>query len=135
MPPSASGTSNRREWYWFALAGFFAALTATIELPAGLLAVALLVALLIKDARRTLGLGLIAAAIPTTVALYTNHVVTGQLMPAYEQWNKPGGFYDFKDSYWNHRTGIDAADEPWHVYLAKHAHRPRRLLLAERRSC
>ena len=39
---------------------FFAAFTASIELPAGLLAVALFVALLVRDYRRTLTGGLIA---------------------------------------------------------------------------
>jgi hypothetical protein len=39
-------------------------------------------------------------------------------MPAYESWNKPGGFYDYPDSYWNNRSGIDAIDEPKPVYVA-----------------
>ncbi len=109
---------GRREWYWFTLAGFFAAFTACIELPAGLLAVILLVALLVKDHKRTLIAGLIPALIPTVAALYTNHMVTGQLMPAYESWNKPGGFYDYPESYWNNRTGVDALNEPKSIYLA-----------------
>lgn len=109
---------GRREWYWFALAGFFAAFTACIELPAGLLAVILFAALLVKDYKRTLIAGLIPALIPTAAALYTNHVVTGRLMPAYESWNEPGGFYDYPESYWNNRTGIDALDEPKPVYVA-----------------
>lgn len=108
----------RREWYWFTLAGFFAAFTASIELPAGLLAVVLFVALLAKDYKRTLIAGLLPAIIPTAAALYTNHIVTHQLMPAYESWNKPGGFYDFPGSYWNNRSGIDAINEPKYVYLA-----------------
>lgn len=109
---------GRREWYWFAIAGFFAAFTASIELPAGLLAVVLFVALLIKDYKRALVAGLIPALVPTAAALYTNHLVTGQLMPAYASWNEPGGFYDYPGSYWNNRQGIDAIDEPKHVYVA-----------------
>ncbi|HON68843.1 MAG TPA: hypothetical protein PLS23_20355 [Phycisphaerae bacterium] len=113
---------GRREWYWFTIAGFFAAFTASIELPAGLLAVILFVALLMKDHRRTLIAGLIPALIPACAALYTNYLVTGQLMPAYESWdkdgNQKGGFYDFPGSYWNNRKGIDAINEPKHVYLA-----------------
>lgn len=109
---------GRREWYWFAVAGFFAAFTASIELPAGLLAVVLFVALLIKDYKRTLVAGLIPALVPTAAALYTNHLVTGQLMPAYASWNESGGFYDYPGSYWNDRQGIDAIDEPKHVYVA-----------------
>lgn len=109
---------GRREWYWFTIAGFFAALTAAFELPAGLLAVTLFVLLLIVDARKTLKFGLVAAIIPAAAALTTNYIVTGQLMPAYESWNRPGGFYDYPGSYWNSRMGIDALNEPWHVYLA-----------------
>lgn len=108
---------GRREWYWFAIAGFFAALTATFELPAGLLAVAMFVILLTLHAPRTLMFGLIAAAIPTAAALYLNHVVTGQLVPAYEQVDTQGGFYDYPGSYWGRRKGVDALNEPWYVYL------------------
>ena len=100
------------------MAGFFAAFTASIELPSGLLAVILFAALLIKDYKRTLIAGLLPALIPTAAALYTNHLVTGELVPAYTEWNKPGGFYDDPDSYWNNRCGVDALDEPKCVYLA-----------------
>jgi hypothetical protein len=109
---------GRREWYWFSLAGFFAVFTASIELPACLFAVVLFVALLVKDHKRTLLAGLLPAIIPTAAALYTNHIVTGQLMPAYESWNKAGGFYDFPGSYWNNRSGIDAINEHKAVYVA-----------------
>jgi hypothetical protein len=109
---------GRREWYWFTMAGFFAAFTACIELPAGVLAVILFAALLVKDYKHTLIAGLIPALLPTAVALYTNHVVTGQLMPAYESIDEPGGFYDYPDSYWKKRTGVDALEEPKPVYLA-----------------
>ena len=112
---------NRREFRWFALAGFFAAFTATIELPAALLAVTLFVALLICDARRTLIVGLIAAAIPTITALYTNHLVTGQLMPAYESWDMDklpaDSFYNYPGSYWLNREGTDALKESRRTYL------------------
>ena len=40
---------GRRAWYWFVMAGFFAAFAACCELPAGLLAIALFVVLLYKD--------------------------------------------------------------------------------------
>jgi len=109
---------GKRQWWWFAIAGFFAAFTASIELPAGLLAVALFVALLVRDYRRTLTAGLIAAAIPTAAALYTNYLVTGSLSPAYASIGDKAGFYDYPGSYWRHETGIDALAEPKHVYLA-----------------
>jgi hypothetical protein len=108
---------GRREWYWFAIAGFFAALTAATELPAGLLAVAVMLALLVRDAKRALLAGAVAAAIPTAAFLYTNYLVTGGIRPAYQSKNVAGGFYDYKGSYWNNPKGIDAIHEPPGVYL------------------
>ncbi|MBI4578699.1 MAG: hypothetical protein HY718_03300 [Planctomycetes bacterium] len=108
---------ERREWYWFALAAFFAAFTAATELPAGLLMVVVLAGLLIRDRRRTLGVGLIAAAVPIAAALYTNYLVTGGIKPAYMSKNVKGGFYDYPGSYWNDPQGIDNIKEPKSVYL------------------
>lgn len=98
---------GRRQWYWFALAGFFSAFTAAIELPAGLLAAGLFLALLAKDWRRTLVAGLAAAAIPAAAALITNHLATGSVMPAYTEKDIPGGCYDYPGSYWLQPSGLD----------------------------
>lgn len=108
---------NRRAWYWFAMAGFCAAFTACLELPAGLLAVALCAALLVVDWRRTLAFGLSAAAVPAVAGLLTNYLAIGRLKPAYMDFGKPGGFYDYPGSYWNEMSGIDALAEPKLVYL------------------
>ena len=109
---------DRREWYWFALAGFFAAFTACVELPAGLLAVGLFLILLASGPAHTLTAGMVGAFIPTFTALYTNYMVTGRLLPAYESFGKSLGWYSFPGSYWNTPRGIDAAAEPWSTYLA-----------------
>lgn len=106
-----------RRWYWFALAGFFAALTASVELPAGLLAVGLFVGLLMKAPSRTLTIGLISAAIPTAAALYTNYLVTGSIVPAYASFSEEAGWYQYPGSYWNAPQSVDALDEPKSVYL------------------
>ncbi len=108
---------GRREWYWFALAGFCAAFTACLELPAGLLAVALCAALLVKDWKRTVTIGLLAAAVPAVAGLLTNYLAIGRLKPAYMDFGKPGGFYDYPGSYWNQMDGLDALAEPKLVYL------------------
>lgn len=108
---------GRREWYWFAIAGFFAAFTAATELPAGLLAVTMLVLMLSKDWRRTVIAGVSAAVIPTAIAIATNVIVTGRVLPAYTEVFKPGGVYDFPGSYWSQCAGIDALNEPKSVYV------------------
>ncbi len=108
---------RRREWHLFALAGFLASFTAAIELPAGLLAVALFIGLLARDPRRTLLAGLTAAAVPACAALYTNYLVTGSFSPAYARFGVRGGPYDYPGSYWNNPQGIDALAEPRPVYL------------------
>ncbi|HOW73646.1 MAG TPA: hypothetical protein PKY77_23855 [Phycisphaerae bacterium] len=98
---------GRRQWYWFALAGFFSAFTAAIELPAGLLAVSVFLALLAKDWRRTLIAGLSAALIPATAALVTNYLATGSVIPAYTEKGISGGCYDYPGSYWLQPSGLD----------------------------
>lgn len=109
---------GKRHWYWFACAGFFAAFTAAVELPAGLLAVALFVALLVKDRYRTLTVGLPAALLPTLAALVTNYLAVGSLLPAYTQIHKPGGWYDYPGSAWINPHWIDGLNDPKLVYLA-----------------
>jgi len=111
------GYDGRREWYWFALSGFFAAFTAGTELPSGLLAISLFVVLVIKDVKRTLLIGLPLALVLAFVGLYANYQVTGELTPAYTQVNQPGGAYDYEGSYWRKPGGTDALDEPKHIYL------------------
>ena len=108
---------ERRQWYWFALAGFFGAFTAATELPAGLLAVAFMVLMFCKDRRRTLSAAVPAALVPAAVFICTNLLATGRILPAYTEVYKPGGWYDFPGSYWSNPTGIDALSEPKVVYV------------------
>jgi len=99
---------GRREWYWFVMAGIFAAFTATVELPAALFALALFVALTVKDWKRSLIFGLTAALIPVAGMLITNYLALGTVVPAYAQVDKSEGIYNYPGSYWNNPTGIDA---------------------------
>lgn len=110
---------GRREWYWFALAGFFASLTATMELPAASLLAAVLLGLLIKDWKQTLAFALLPAVIPVAGLLYTNYEALGTFWPAYADFGKPGGLYDYPDSYWMPlpTSGMDGLAEPKRVYL------------------
>jgi hypothetical protein len=106
-----------RQWYWFALAGFMSAFTAATELPAGLLAVAVMVLMFCKDRRRTLAAAVPAALVPTAVFICTNLLANGRILPAYTEVYKPGGWYDFPGSYWSNPAGIDALFEPKIVYV------------------
>ncbi len=106
-----------RSWYWFVLAGFFGALTAAIELPAALLAAGILLALMVRDAKRTLMFAVGPALAPVIAFLLTNYLATGQWTPVYAEFGKPGGGYDYPGSYWNNPVGMDALREPNHVYL------------------
>ncbi|HOB75987.1 MAG TPA: hypothetical protein PKG54_15845 [Phycisphaerae bacterium] len=109
----------RREWYWFTLAGFFAALAATMELPAASLTAVVLLMLLVKDWRRTLAYALVPAILPVAALLYTNYLAMGTFMPAYADFGKAGGLYDYPDSYWMPlpTTGMDGLAEPKRIYL------------------
>jgi hypothetical protein len=108
---------NRREWYWFVLAGLFGAFAATMELPALSLAVAVLVAIAAKDPVRGGTLGLIPALLVFGAALLTNWLAMGTIKPAYAEFGVPGGLYDYPGSYWNNPTGMDALQEPKRIYL------------------
>ncbi len=87
---------GRREWWRFAVSGFFAAFTAVLELPAAALFAALLVGLGWKDLGRTIRCFLPLAAIPVAANFVTTYLATGGLSPAYAQKE----WYPFEGSYW-----------------------------------
>ncbi|MEP0842371.1 MAG: hypothetical protein HRF43_06630 [Phycisphaerae bacterium] len=111
---------GRRQWYWFALAGFFGAMAHTFELPALALTAAVVVGMIVKDRRRGL-VGLVFALIPIAAELLTNHRALGTFGLAYADMGVygpvKGGLYDYPGSYWMNPNGIDALKEPYRVYL------------------
>ena len=117
---------DRRDWWLFAIAGFFAAFTAVLELPALALAAALFAGLAWKDLNKSLLCFVPFALIPLAAHCYTNYQVTGSLRPAYDNKN----WYEFKGSYWkidpesgrlvggsNDPKSIDSQHEPPYVYI------------------
>ena len=112
---------GQRSWYYFALAGFFATLAATHELPALALLASLAVGLLWKAARPTLLAFAPAAALVVAVFLATNYVAHGTLQMPYAQRHVAGGWYDFEGSYWygDNPRGVDRG-EPSRARYALH---------------
>ncbi len=97
----------------FLVSGFFAGLTASFELPAAALLVALFLLLLVRRPWRTLAFFLPAAAIPVAAFLWTNDLAVGQYRPVQSDFESP--WYKYKGSHWTKpasgeiRHGIDYA--------------------------
>ena len=91
---------GRRAWWWFALAGLFAALAVAIELPVVILLVVLGFALLWKVPRPTLAFGLPAVALVVVAAAGTNYLAHRTVLPPYayrttgENW-QTGNWYSY----------------------------------------
>jgi hypothetical protein len=127
---------GERRWWYFALAGFFAAFTAVNELPALSLLGVLGLALMRKSLKKVLCFFVPFALLPLLGHLFTNYLVTTSWKPAYAYKQA----YEFPGSYWKidpatgrlvgsrvdpatgktvlqFPEGIDNQYEPWHVYL------------------
>jgi hypothetical protein len=113
----------------FATSGFFAGLTACFELPAAAFLVALGVAALIIDWRRTLLAFVPAALIPIAAHFALNYAELGDWKPAYEKIDSE--WYRYEGSHWNaqgvNRRGIDYAGDQesrptyaFHLLLGHH---------------
>jgi hypothetical protein len=91
----------------YMIAGFFAAFTASNELPSLAFAFALFLMLLWESPARTLTGFLPAALLPAAAFVVTNYLEIGQLLPAYEKFGGP--WYNYPGSYWSNARGIDMA--------------------------
>ncbi|MBI3836400.1 MAG: hypothetical protein HY288_00520 [Planctomycetia bacterium] len=122
---------GRRAWRYFALAGFFAALAVTNELPALSLFALLGAALYWKAPRETLVAYLPAGLVVAAAAFGTNYAAHQSLRPPYmhrSQTDPADNWYDYsylkdgklRDSYWSNPVGIDRG-EPSVARYALHA--------------
>lgn len=122
---------GRREWRYFAVAGFFAAFAASCELPALSFLALLGVALLWRFPRETL-VGFAPPALLVAAAFFgTNYLAHDSLRPPYmhrSTTDPADNWYDYSytrgdrelDSYWRNPVGVDRGEtSPW-VY-ALHA--------------
>ena len=131
---TVAGYAAVRIWYdgqrrpgYFALAGFFAALAVTNELPALSFFALLGAALLWKAPRETLVAYLPAAVVVAAAALGTNYTAHGSLRPPYmhrSQTDPADNWYDYsylrdgkpRDSYWRNPVGIDRGEPSVAIY-------------------
>jgi hypothetical protein len=106
------------------LSGFFAAFTATFDLPAACFAVGLTLPILISRPRRAAKFMLPGMLIPVLAFFACNYAALGRLTPAYSEFGGP--WYEYVGSNWTKLRdaragifvpGIDFAQESRGVYL------------------
>lgn len=113
---------DRREWWRFALAGFWAAFVVCNELPAAAFGAALFVLLVLRAPAPTLKFFVPAALVPLGAFFYTNWLATGGLMPFYASFGSGENDYyryvvDGIPSYWMNPSAIDVGEKSSLVYL------------------
>jgi hypothetical protein len=103
----------------FLLAGFFAALTCTSELPAAIFGVSMLLLLQYRAAAPTWKYFVPAALLPLAAFFATTYIASGDWRPFYVFFGKgPYNYvYEGIPSYWSNPSGLDANREPWYTYL------------------
>lgn len=110
---------GEERWWWFALCGFFAALTVTLELPAAPMGLALFGLLFWRDRQRTLSYFLPAALVPLAAFFITNGQATGGVLPFYSYYGTDKYVYvhNGAPSYWANPKGIDRSTDSTLTYL------------------
>ncbi|MEZ6056033.1 MAG: hypothetical protein R3C01_04945 [Planctomycetaceae bacterium] len=107
------------DWKWYTLAGFFAGLTVTFELPAAAFGVGIFAILVMHDRARTLKFFVPVSLIPLIAFIICNIVATGTWKPVYLTYGSETYNYVYKGvpSYWSSPRGIDQAKDSPLVYL------------------
>ncbi|MGE4004139.1 MAG: hypothetical protein AB7I48_28485 [Planctomycetaceae bacterium] len=110
---------DRDSGWLYALAGFSAASTSCVELPAALFAVAVFVLLAHANPRQTTVWFVPAAIVPLAAFCATNYLATGGWKPFYLYYgtDKYEFFDDGVPSYWMFPRGIDRAQDGTLAYL------------------
>lgn len=115
-PPPLSASAPG---WQFALCGFFAGLTASLELPAAAFAAALFLLLAYRDPKRTLLFFVPVGLIPVAAFLITNYMAVGMWTPIYAKFGTE--WYEYVGSHWRvepgeTKSGIDFLKEPKPLY-------------------
>ena len=106
---------DRRAWT-FIVAGFFSAMLAANEVPAGLLAAAASLIVLCLAWKKTLIAYLPPALLVTAAFFGTNWIAVQSLKPAQMHRSNDDDWYDYRGSYWNAKQGIDQGETSAEVY-------------------
>jgi hypothetical protein len=104
--PVLSDPGTPGAWWHFALAGFLAAFTATLEMPAASFAAVLLLLLFLRSPGRTLLFAVPAAAVPVAAFFLTNYLAFGQLQPVQSEFGKAGTRFHYEYPGSNFHSGI-----------------------------
>jgi hypothetical protein len=106
---------DRRAWT-FVAAGFFSAMLAANEVPAGLLAAAASLLIFCVAPRKTL-IAYLPPALLVTVAFFATNWIAVQSWKPVQMHRSPGdNWYDYEGSYWRNRQGIDQRETSDAVY-------------------
>jgi hypothetical protein len=100
----------------FIVAGFFSALLAAFEIPAGLLSALVTLVVFCVAPKKTLMAYLPPALLVTAAFFATNWVAVHDLKPAQMHRGGSDNWYDYPGSYWRNRQGIDKQEPSAAVY-------------------
>ncbi|MGO9115480.1 MAG: hypothetical protein ACLP9L_40230 [Thermoguttaceae bacterium] len=106
---------DRRTWT-FLVAGFFSAMLVANELPALALCTVVTAIVLWLAPRKTLLAYLPPALLVAAAFFGTNWIAVQSLKPAYMHRSGDDNWYDYPNSYWNNRQGIDQGEKSAAVY-------------------
>ncbi len=106
---------DRRAWT-FIVAGFFSAMLAANEVPAGLFSAAATLVVFFVAPKKTLTAYLPPALLVTAAFLATNWIAVHDLKPAQMHRGGSDNWYDYPGSYWLAKQGIDAGEPSAGVY-------------------
>jgi len=106
---------DRRTWT-FVVAGFFSAMLAANEVPAAAFSAAASAIILWLAPRKTLIAYLPPAMLVTAACFATNWIAVESLKPAQMHRSEGDNWYDYTNSYWRNRQGIDQGEKTASVY-------------------
>ena len=123
---------DRRAWT-FIVAGFFSAMLVANEVPAGPLPRPVSLVIFCLAPRKTLIAYLPPALLVTAAFFATNWIAVQSLKPAQMHRSGDDNWYDYPNSYWNNRQGIDQRREVGRRLFAPRAGRAPRHFFAHAR--
>ena len=106
-----NGYSDKKK-HWI-ISGVLAGLAPTLDIPAVVFSLAIIIYLASYDRRKTLAIFIPAFVPPLLLHFFLTYLSTGSLVPIYLRKT----LYQYPGSYWLKPGGIDAANEPKPIYF------------------